>query len=385
MPVATDAPTRSGSLEMSMLESLSAWRAAARIICAKRSIRRAALRSIHTVGSNSFSSQAKWTLYALFEWSNCVISAAPDSPASRLRHESSTEFPSGDTHPRPVITTRLRPLLLTSHPQAAVDEKNSARDERRLLGAEEAYRPGDVLRIAEPAERCEAEHLRLRVLRDHYGELRLDITGSDGVRAHVAAAELLRKRLREADDPGLRRRIVGLAPVAAYAHDRRDVHDRAGPPFHHSPRHRPARVEDRAQVRLDDRAPVFVAHAREHAVTREAGVVHEDVEVAGFTDEPRRVLGLRDVGVHRAAADLRGERLAFLAAAPIADDDGRSGARELERDRPTDAPRGTGDERCFPLEGREVRQASVERLLERVERPQVVHRDHPHALVDPLQ
>src|SRR3954452_22311760 len=285
MPVATDAPTRSASFEMSMPESLSAWRAAARIICANRSMRRAALRSIHCVGSNSFSSHAKWTLYALFEWSNCVIFAAPDSPASRLRHESSTEFPSGETHPRPVITTRLRPLLLTSHPQAAVDEKNSSRDERRLLGAEEASRPGDVPRIAEAAERREAEHLRLRVLGDHFGELRLDVTGSDDVRAHVAAAELLRERLREADDPGLRRRVVGLAPVAAYADDRRDVHDRAGAPLHHSAGDRATRVEDRAEVGLDHSAPVFVAHARENAVACQARVVHEDVEVARLLHE----------------------------------------------------------------------------------------------------
>jgi hypothetical protein len=42
-------------------------RAAARIICANRSILRAALRSIQTVGSKSFSSQAKCTLYAGLE------------------------------------------------------------------------------------------------------------------------------------------------------------------------------------------------------------------------------------------------------------------------------------------------------------------------------
>ena len=46
---------------MSMPESASAWRAAASTICAKRSMRRDALRSIQTVGSKSFSSQAKWT------------------------------------------------------------------------------------------------------------------------------------------------------------------------------------------------------------------------------------------------------------------------------------------------------------------------------------
>ena len=39
------------------------------------------------------------------------------------------------------------------HPQSAVDEQHLARDERGLVGAEEPYRPGDVLRIAEAAER----------------------------------------------------------------------------------------------------------------------------------------------------------------------------------------------------------------------------------------
>jgi hypothetical protein len=62
MPVAIDAPARCGAFEMSIPESASACRAAARIICAKRSMRRDALRSIHVVGSKSFSSQAKWTL-----------------------------------------------------------------------------------------------------------------------------------------------------------------------------------------------------------------------------------------------------------------------------------------------------------------------------------
>jgi hypothetical protein len=61
MPVAIEAPTRSGSFAMSIPESVSACRAAARIICAKRSIRRADFRSIQVVGSKSFSSHAKWT------------------------------------------------------------------------------------------------------------------------------------------------------------------------------------------------------------------------------------------------------------------------------------------------------------------------------------
>ena len=61
MPVAIDAPTRSGSardVDARVLLGLARGR---EDICAKRSIRRAALRSTQSVGSKSFSSQAKCT------------------------------------------------------------------------------------------------------------------------------------------------------------------------------------------------------------------------------------------------------------------------------------------------------------------------------------
>ncbi len=61
MPVAIEAPTRSASAPMSSPESCSACRAAATTICAKRSIRRACLRSIQSVGSKSFTSHANVT------------------------------------------------------------------------------------------------------------------------------------------------------------------------------------------------------------------------------------------------------------------------------------------------------------------------------------
>ena len=60
--VATAAPTRSGSEATLTPLSRSAMRAADRAICEKRSIRRACFRSIHTVGSKSFSSHAKRTV-----------------------------------------------------------------------------------------------------------------------------------------------------------------------------------------------------------------------------------------------------------------------------------------------------------------------------------
>ena len=62
MPVAIDGADAVGLLETSSPESAWAWHAAARIRCVKRSIRRAALRSIQSVGSKSFTSHAMCTV-----------------------------------------------------------------------------------------------------------------------------------------------------------------------------------------------------------------------------------------------------------------------------------------------------------------------------------
>ena len=218
---------RSASGSTSRPESASAWRAAATIICAKRSMRRACLCSIHSFGSNSFSSQANVTGYSLA--SNCSIGAAPDLPASRLSHVVSTSFPSGVTAPIPVIDDAPAPVLRVrrSHPQPAVDEKHLARDERGLVGAQEPYRSGDVLRISELARAACSPASRLAPPRGARPSISCGCTRRDDVRAHAAAAELARQRLREADDPGLRRCVVRLAQVPVQADDARDVDDRA--------------------------------------------------------------------------------------------------------------------------------------------------------------
>ena len=158
-----------------------------------------------------------------------------------------------------------------------------------------ATRPSGVL----------VDHRRGRLLREHVRELCLHVARRDDVRADVPRPELARERLGEADDPGLRRGVVRLAPVAVHADDRADVDDRPRALLHHRPGHCATRVEDRAEVRVDHRAPVVVGHAREQAVASQAGVVDEHVDVAGLVDEPLRVFGRRDVGLDRAAADLR--------------------------------------------------------------------------------
>src|SRR5919106_6029426 len=238
MPVAIAAPIRSGAAATEIPLSFSAMRAAESASCEKRSILRACFRSIHVVGSKSDASHAKRTLYSLA--SKWVIGPAPDSPATRFSHVDSGSLPSGVTIPTPVTATRRLPFWLTSlirlHPESAVHQEHRARDERRFLGAEEPYRSGHVLRVAEPAERRVLEHRAGGFLGKDVGQLGRHVARDDDVRPHVPAPELTREGLRESDDPGLGRSVVRLAPVPVQAHDRGDVHDRTRPFPHHRAR-----------------------------------------------------------------------------------------------------------------------------------------------------
>ena len=138
-----------------------------------------------------------------------------------------------------------------------------------------------------------AEHQLLHLLRDHLGQPGVDVAGRHHVRPHPAVAELARERLREADDPGLRGRVVRLPGVPVHPDDAGDVHDRARAALHHPARCRAAGVEDTGEIRLDHDVPILVGHPREQTVPRHAGVVDEDVELAGRVDESLRLLRRR--------------------------------------------------------------------------------------------
>jgi len=81
-----------------------AWTAAAIAYWVYRSARFASLRSMYCPTSNPFTSWAKRTLKA--EASNRVIGAPPDRPSRRDCQVVATSFPTDDTHPAPVMTTR---------------------------------------------------------------------------------------------------------------------------------------------------------------------------------------------------------------------------------------------------------------------------------------
>ena len=174
-----------------------------------------------------------------------------------------------------------------------------------------------------------------------------------------------------------------------HADDAGHVDDRARAAAHHPARGGAAGVEGAAQVRGDDVVPVVVGHAGDEAVARDAGVVDEHVQVARLLDEPLRLLGIADVGLDGRAADLARDLLRLVGPGAVADDDLGARARELGGDRAADAARRSGDERALALERGEAvggarSTSGGQRLLEPVQRGQVVHRDGLHALVDPL-
>jgi hypothetical protein len=95
---------------------------------------------------------------------------------------------------------------------------------------------------------------------------------------------------------------------------------------------RAARVEDPAEIRPDDVVPVFVGHPRDQAVTGNAGVVHEEVDVSGVREEALGFLRVGDVGLHGLTARLACDLFGLVLAGAVAERDARAGACKLERD-----------------------------------------------------
>jgi hypothetical protein len=143
--VATEAPTRSESFSITIPESNSACRAAATTSCAKRSIRRACLYSIHRVGSNSFASQAKLTGKPLA--SKALIAPAAERLPIKRSQLVATPLASGVTAPSPVIITLRRPFAPISPP---IPSLPSTRSTSRVMTNPVRRRPGGLTPVLAP-------------------------------------------------------------------------------------------------------------------------------------------------------------------------------------------------------------------------------------------
>ena len=93
-------------------------------------------------------------------------------------------------------------------------------------------------------------------------------------------ATSLRKRLRHADQAGLRGGVVRLPGIAGDADHRGDADDAAEALPHHALQRRARQAEGRLEVDAHDHLPVLVLHAHGEPVARQPGIVDEDVEPA---------------------------------------------------------------------------------------------------------
>ena len=171
----------------------------------------------------------------------------------------------------------------------------------------------------------------------------IDEPRGDAVRRHAAAAKLAGDGAREADQAGLRGGVVRLAAVAARSHNRGQIDDAAVARLQHRAAGRAAEVENRGEVGRDHVIPVGVLHAHEEAVARDAGVIHEDIELTEFLHDRRNELFsfsvVRDIQHDTAPLSGSGEALRDPGSARLtrrrADHKGAH-ARERLRDRVTD-------------------------------------------------
>src|SRR5512139_163604 len=246
---------------------------------------------------------------------------------------------------------------IRSHVHPAVDSDHLPRDVRGGVGGEKECQFGDFPRLREPAERDLGEESLLDRLGQPRRHCRTDEPGRDRVDRDVPRRELAGGRLREPDDPRLRRRVVRLPGVPHHPDDGTDVDHPAVPLLHHVAGDRLGQQVRPLEVDADDGVELLLRHPEQEIVPGDPRVVDQDV------DFPLRLEDVLHTGVdlgriahvehlHHplAARGLEGcQDLPGAGVAPdVADDDGRALRAERLRDRAADPARRARDQRHLP-------------------------------------
>src|SRR5829696_7502066 len=200
--------------------------------------------------------------------------------------------------------------------------------------------PGNLFRFSEAAQGHLFAELLLGFLGDVGDHIGLYESGADGVDGDPEAGQFLGCRLGKAEQPGLGRRVVGLAYIAGLSDKGAHVDDLAPALVRHVRQHGVDRVEGAVEVYLYDFVPVVDGEFPERAVDVDPSVVDQDV----YPVEPLQcliyeLLGLlrvRDVGLNgdrlsTALRDLVDHFFGRLLAPGVVDDDFGSSTSQLLR------------------------------------------------------
>src|SRR6478735_2387560 len=189
--------------------------------------------------------------------------------------------------------------------RAAVDVQGLSGDIGRLVAGQEGDHRGDLLGLADPAQRdlLRGELLVLgRVVADpgrgRVGHGGGDEARSDGIHRDAERAEFQRQRRGDALDAGLGRRVVHL-PAVAQRGPAGQAYYPAVLGLDHGRAGRLAAQEQAGQVGRDDSVPVLLGHLEQKVVAGDTGVVDKDVEsperVEGAGHHQLDRFGVRDV------------------------------------------------------------------------------------------
>src|SRR5215210_66098 len=211
--------------------------------------------------------------------------------------------------------------------------------------------PGDLFGLAEAAEGHLFEKFLLGLLRDAGYHIGLYEPGAEGVDGDPVPGQFLGGRLGEAEQPGLGRRVVGLAYVAGLSDEGAHVDDLASALVRHVWQRRVDRVEGAVEVYLDDLVPVVDGELLERTVYVDPRVVDQDVYpvelLYRLIYEVLGLLRVRDVGLNRdclaaALRDLCYQLFGRLFAPGVVDDDFGPPFRQLLRYGPAQTPARAG-------------------------------------------
>ena len=97
------------------------------------------------------------------------------------------------------------------------------------------------------------------------------------IHGDVAAGQFACERFGKADQPCLARAVVCLPGIAHQTNHRADIDDAAIALFGHRTNKRMGKTKRAAQVSVDNIVPIFQRHAHRERVTRNAGVVDQNV------------------------------------------------------------------------------------------------------------
>src|SRR5690348_3246414 len=239
--------------------------------------------------------------------------------------------------------------LAGSHYHPAVDDQHLSCNVARQIGSEKEHGVCDIFALPQPSQRNGRLEGLLHLVRDGFRHLGRDVSRSDGIHENVTRCQLLRHALGEADQSGLRGRVVRLALVPGESHHAGDVDDAPPAAFDHAPGRELREQKRGLEVRVQHGVPVLGADPEQQVVLRDAGVVHEHVdgtEVLLDALDQRLDLGLvGDVaGISLCSAAQSGRRRFRLGPVPAADRDLRARGDKGFGDRVADAAGPAGDE-----------------------------------------